>query len=94
MNQDLLNGARIATIVVASGCMILMALRAHRARIINGDTFTVYATGALLVAMLLAVVSQATQIGHPLKNWWGSPMLALITLLTLAALAKSKVPWR
>lgn len=94
MSRDLLNSARIATVAVASICLILMALRAHRARIVNGDTFAVYATAALTVAMMLAIVSQATQIGEPLKNWWGTPMLALITLLTLVALSKSKIPWR
>jgi hypothetical protein len=91
---DLLNATRVVIIIGASVCMVLFILRAHRARILHNDRFTVWATSALVVAMLLAVISQATQLGHPLRTWWGTPMLALIVLLSIVALFKSKVPWR
>lgn len=89
--HDLIDALRIAVITLACLCMLLMAARANRARIVNGDRFAVRATGALLVAMLFVVIVEARQIGEPPKTWWGLPMLSVITLLTLSALRRSKV---
>lgn len=82
---------RVALIVIASICMLLMALRARRARRVNGDRFAVRATAALLMAMVFVVIVEANQFGDRLKTWWGLPMLAVISLLTLSALWSSKV---
>jgi hypothetical protein len=71
--------------------MLMMARRAHRARIHNHDEFTIYATSALLVVMTLIVISQLQQVGHGLRTPYGLPMLAAAVILTIIALAKSKV---
>lgn len=70
--------------------MVLMVLRAHRARMVNGDRFTVWATAALIGSMAFVVVQEAEQIGKPFI-WWRLPLLLIITLCTLAALWRSKV---
>ena len=71
-------------------CMLLMARRAHRARMVKGDRFTVWATAALVVAMAFVVAQEIQQLGKPFV-WWRLPWLLLIVLLTLGALLRSDV---
>jgi hypothetical protein len=89
--SGLIDAIRIVAITLAGIAMILMAARAHRARIQNGDHFAVFATAALIDALAFVVYSQAIQIGGALRTWWGLPWLISIVLLTIGALWRSKV---
>lgn len=90
VNLDLINTLRITVISLACICMVLMAARARRQYLVNNDHFTIWATPALLTAMAYVVVQESQQIGQPFI-WWRLPMLAVIVLLTLGALWRSKV---
>lgn len=87
----LLDFARIADCVCAVLALLMMGRRAHRVRILRGDSFAIYATAALAVVMALVVIAELNQFGEKLHTLYGLPMLSLATILTLVALAKSKV---
>lgn len=91
MSIALLDFARVADCVCAVLAVLMMGRRAHRVKIQSGDEFAIYATAALAVVMGLVVTVELNQFGEKLHTLYGLPMLSLATILTLIALAKSKV---
>jgi hypothetical protein len=90
MSVHVVDLVRITAVLIAGVCMVLMALRAHRARVIAGDGFAPWATAALLGSMVFVIAQEAQQIGKPFV-WWRLPLLLLIVLCTLRALWRSRI---
>lgn len=82
---------RVALIVIACITLLLMVLRARRARLLKGDRFTTWATSSLAIFTLFAVFVGIRQFGHPVHVWWVLPMLGAGSTCALIALTKSKI---